>query len=74
MKKFDLARRLAKHKQISEAEAADQLDRVVTEIVARLRQGKPVPLPGLGQFTPADRWSVRFEPDQEQGKGPGEKR
>ena len=73
MKKSGLARRLAKQKQISPAEAADQLDRVVAEIVAHLRQGKSVPVPGLGQFTPADRWSFRLDPDHEERKVRGEK-
>jgi nucleoid DNA-binding protein len=41
--------------------AADQLDRMVHQIVSRLKEGKPVNLPGLGRFNPGPRPSFEFE-------------
>lgn len=62
MRKPDLAARLAGQRRISEAEAADQLDRVVHAILRRLRRGKPVSLPGLGRLMPVRAGGIRFEP------------
>ena len=39
MTKSDLAARLARQKRLSKAEAADQLDRVIHEIIFNLRNG-----------------------------------
>ncbi len=61
MKKQDLARRLAREAGVSKAAAADQLDRLVHSILRRLRQGKPVTLPGLGTFVPGPKPAFRFE-------------
>jgi len=61
MKKPQIAKRLAKRAGVSRVEAADQLDRAVNEIVAQLRNGKPVPLPGLGKFVPGESWEFEFE-------------
>jgi nucleoid DNA-binding protein len=36
------------------ADAADRLDRVVQEIVAKLRRGESAGLPGLGRFRARD--------------------
>ena len=63
MNKAELATKLAKQAHLSEAEAADQLDRVVHEIVLNLRKGKPVRLPGLGSFCPGEKWKFRFDAD-----------
>ena len=52
MKKEELARRLAKESHITTAAAADQLDRVVHEILKRVRTGQSASLPGLGVFRP----------------------
>ncbi len=52
MKKQELARRLAKESHITTAAAADQLDRVVHEILQRVRTGQSASLPGLGVFRP----------------------
>ena len=51
MKKSELAKGLALESGLTEAEAADRLDRVVNEIITKLRKGQPAPLPGLGRFT-----------------------
>lgn len=56
-----MAKRIAKQSGVSPAEAADRLDRVVHEIVSRLRKGEAAQLPGLGKFTPGRRWEFKFE-------------
>ena len=61
MRKSEIAKRLARQSGVSPAEAADQLDRVVNQILSRLRQGKTAPLPGLGQFTPGPKGSYLFK-------------
>lgn len=61
MKKQDLAARLARRSKLTKAAAADELDRVVHEILQRLRKGEPAVLPGLGTFLPGPKPSFRFE-------------
>ena len=61
MKKSEIAGRLARRAGLSKAEAADQLDRLVHEIVANLRRGQAAPLPGLGKFLPGSKWQFQFE-------------
>jgi nucleoid DNA-binding protein len=74
MTKNDLARRLAKQSRLPKAVAADQLDRVVHDILKNLRQGKPVSLPGLGTFTPGRKPGFRFDSqDAERGARGGKK-
>src|SRR5262245_13002308 len=51
MKKPDIAKRIAKQSRVTEAEAADRLDRMVHHILSNLRKGKETPLPGLGALT-----------------------
>lgn len=65
MKKPELAKRLARQAGVTRAEAADQLDRVVYQIVSGLRQGKSVPVPGLGEFTPGPKWGFQIEKPKE---------
>jgi len=52
MNKDQLTARLAREAGLTRAAAADQLDRVIHEILANLRRGRPAPLPGLGCFVP----------------------
>jgi nucleoid DNA-binding protein len=52
MKKEQLARRLAKESHISTGAAADQLDRIISEILKRVRSGQSASFPGLGTFRP----------------------
>jgi len=52
---------MARQAGVSQAEAADRLDRVVHQILSDLRKGKPAPLPGLGRFTKGEDGSIRFE-------------
>jgi nucleoid DNA-binding protein len=69
MRKPEIAKRLARQSGVSNAEAADQLDRVVHQILAKLRRGKPAPFPGLGQFSPGPQGSYRFKKEKPAGHG-----
>jgi len=61
MTKSDLATRLARQNRSSKAEAADQLDRVIHEIISKLRKGQPARFPGLGSFSPGEKWRFQFD-------------
>jgi nucleoid DNA-binding protein len=65
MDKDDLASRLARRTQSSKAEAADEVDRVVHQILAKLRRGERAPLPGLGTFLPGQKPAFEFEPQKD---------
>lgn len=67
MNKSDLAKRLAKQTNLSKAAAADRVDRVVHQIIVKLRKGQPVRLPGLGSFRPGEKWKFQF--DRKPGDG-----
>jgi len=69
MKKPGLTTRLAKQAGVSRAQAADQLDHVVTRIISNLKKGESAALPGLGTFTPGPRWDFAF--DRKSSKGTG---
>jgi nucleoid DNA-binding protein len=60
MKKADIARRMARESGMTQAQAADLLDRAVHEILSSLRRGRKASLPGLGTFTPGDA-GTRFD-------------
>jgi len=60
MKKSEIAKRLARQSGVTEAEAADRLDRVVHQIVTSLRSGKSASLPGLGRFRSGADGKVKF--------------
>jgi nucleoid DNA-binding protein len=70
MKKVEIAKRLAKHSNITPAAAADQVDSVVNEILRRVREGKPASLPGLGTFT-SDENGLKFDQEKHHVKGEG---
>jgi len=61
MTKSDLATRLARQNRSSKAEAADQLDRVIHEIISKLRKGQPARFPGLGSFSQGEKWRFQFD-------------
>ena len=61
MQKTALTTKLARTSGVTKAQAADQLDRVVHQIVTNLRQGRPAELPGLGKFTPGSTWQFEFD-------------
>ena len=50
MKKSDIAQQIALETGVSQGEAADQLDEVVTSILRTLKKGRSANLPGLGRF------------------------
>jgi len=56
---------MARRAGVSQAEAADRLDRVVSEIVRRLRRGQDAGLPGLGVLEPSSKGVVRLRPKAE---------
>jgi nucleoid DNA-binding protein len=61
MKKEHIARRLARESRISTAAAADQLDRIMSDILKRIRRGKPASIPGLGTFRAGWGRDFKFE-------------
>ncbi|HTS63665.1 MAG TPA: HU family DNA-binding protein [Candidatus Acidoferrales bacterium] len=61
MKKAEIVRRLARQSGLSDAEAADRLDRMVHEIVSGVRRGRTQSLPGLGRFRAGSGGRLRFE-------------
>jgi Bacterial DNA-binding protein len=75
MRKTQLARQLARQSGVTKAEAADRLDRVVHQIVSKLRKGRVATLPGLGQFLPAkapgEKWIFEFEKNDERSGDAG---
>ncbi len=52
MEKKDLTAQLAAENNMTAAEAADELDRIMHQIMRRLRRGQAASLPGLGKFSP----------------------
>jgi len=69
MRKAEIAKGMAISAGVSEAEAADRLDRVVRQILESLRRGRPASLPGLGRFTTGADGQVAFEPRGGRGRG-----
>ena len=61
MKKEQLARELAKESGITHAAAADQVDRIVTDILKRVRKGQSASVPGLGTFRPGRNEEFRLD-------------
>jgi nucleoid DNA-binding protein len=54
---------------VTEAEAADRLDRVVHDILSKLRSGKSASLPGLGRFSSTAGGKVTFKATGEKHRG-----
>jgi nucleoid DNA-binding protein len=61
MKKPEIAKRIARQTGITEGEAADRLDGLVSELISKLQRGKEAELPGLGRFSSGSDGAVRFE-------------
>jgi len=61
MRMPDIAKSMARRAGVTHAEGADQLDRVVYQILSNLRKGKPAALPGLGRFTHGADGKITFE-------------
>jgi nucleoid DNA-binding protein len=75
MKKEQLAQRLAKESNITTAAAADQLDRVLHDILKRVRSGQSASFPGLGTFLPNRKNGFQFDtvPQPRADKGKSKK-
>ncbi len=52
---------LAKKAKVQRSTAAEQVNRMVHDILKSLRQGEPARLPGLGRFEPGPQPKFRFE-------------
>jgi len=64
MKKPDIAKCLARQSKSSIGEAADHLDRMVGEIVRKLKHGQEARLPGIGAFICDQNGRLAFEPER----------
>ncbi|MBI4904244.1 MAG: hypothetical protein HY820_11445 [Acidobacteria bacterium] len=62
MSKRELVELLAARVEVSPAIAADEVDRVVSNILSKLRRGSPAPMPGLGVLESDGGRSVRLRP------------
>jgi nucleoid DNA-binding protein len=61
MKQSALIRRFARATGLPPAVAADQLDKLVDDVITRIRRGQSARIPGLGAFPPGDRNTFEFE-------------
>ncbi len=61
MEKKDLAKRYAQRTGATPAQAADQIDRVIHDLLRRLRSGEPASLPGFGTLLPNDNTDLKFD-------------
>ena len=61
MKKEQLASRLAQETHVSPAAAADQLDRIVSDMLMKVRRGQAASLPGLGTFQSGSEKEFQFD-------------
>jgi nucleoid DNA-binding protein len=61
MRKQGLVRQLARKTGVTRAEAADQVDRVVHDILMKLRSGEDATWPGVGQFSRDSKGVIAFQ-------------
>lgn len=61
MKKEQVARKLAKESRLTAGAAADQVDRILTDLQKRMRKGKSASLPGLGTFRSGRKQDFQFD-------------
>ena len=66
MRKKIFVRRLAQEAQLTPAVAADQINSVVTQLLLRLKQGKPAEIPGFGTLLPGA--DITFKPQEARKK------
>jgi nucleoid DNA-binding protein len=64
MRKQDIARQIARQSGVTQGEAADRVDRVVHDILSRLREGKAAHFPGMGHFRAGADGKVAFLRDR----------
>ncbi|MDE3198365.1 MAG: HU family DNA-binding protein [Acidobacteriota bacterium] len=63
MKSTAFIKRIARRHSIGSGLAADQVDRVVNQILRKLKRGEETRLPGLGTIQPGEPWG--FLPDSD---------
>ena len=68
MQQAELARKIAEETGVTQAEAADELDSVVSRILDRLRRGKSAPLGTLGVFLPGPKPNFEFRKSEQKAK------
>ena len=68
MRKHELARQLARTTGVTRAEAADQVDRVVNDVLMKLRRGQPADWPGIGKFSVSSEGEIEFHREDSNGK------
>jgi nucleoid DNA-binding protein len=61
MKKEQVARKLAKESRMTAGAAADQVDRILSDLQKRVRKGKSASLPGLGTFRSGRKRDFQFD-------------
>lgn len=52
MRMDELIKQLAAASEITPAKAADEIDKLIYQILKKLRQGQTARIPGLGEFLP----------------------
>ncbi len=63
MKNPDIALQIARETGITQGEAADQIDELVTSILKTLKKGRSATLPGLGSFRRDLKGGLQFTQD-----------
>ncbi len=56
-----MARKLAKESRMTAGAAADQVDRILSDLQKRVRKGKSASLPGLGTFRSGRNRDFQFD-------------
>lgn len=56
-----MARKLAKESRMTAGAAADQVDRILSDLQKRVRKGKSASLPGLGTFRSGRKHDFQFD-------------
>jgi nucleoid DNA-binding protein len=60
-----LVKHLARQSRLSDAEAAERVDRAVCDVLRRLRKGRDVRLPGIGRLLAG--MKPRLDPEVDRG-------
>ncbi len=67
--KPDIIKLLARRSRVTQVEAADRLDIVVSGILRELRNGNQPAIPGLGSFRKMRNGQVAFEREEKRTNG-----
>ena len=68
MKKSAQSKALAKRNKMKTGDAADQMNRAVTQIILTLRSGQSARLPGVGTLDPGRTWTFRADTEKPNGE------